>query len=232
MSTPQPAPPATSNAPKLEIPELGKGYRDARKLYTLLAALLFGWELIGLEISPEPIQSLKLTLKSPQAVPYVLIVLLFYFAFRFTVEWYQTSESRRSILVSRIDYVVSHAIAIAAVTLYVIQTLLKIQLANSPERLSSIMTGFGSPIAIWAPWIQSGRLNPKIFWEQLPRSFKVFVPLLGVSPLILAVLRRTLVWAIAGVLVGVAFIAFFEIYRWRTLKASLKRVPYANSTAL
>jgi hypothetical protein len=120
-----------------EIPALGEGYSHARKAYGLTSALLMAWELIGVELEASPIENLKLTLKSPQAAPYVLIVLIIYFGFRVTIEWYQTDIRRRNLPASRIDFVAAHAIAVAALALYGFQTLAKVQVANTvaPNRV-------------------------------------------------------------------------------------------------
>jgi hypothetical protein len=130
-------------ASREEAPEFGEAYQGARKAYGLVSALLIAWELIGMEFSPSPIENLNITLKSPQAIPYVLIVLVAYFAFRFTVEWYQADSRRRSKLVSRIDFGAGHLIGILALVLYSYQTLREIQLATkiSPQRFTGLLAG-------------------------------------------------------------------------------------------
>src|SRR5437588_5845111 len=113
------------------IPPLDEAYGHARKAYGLVSALLIAWELIGVELDASPVENVKVTLKSPQAAPYVLIVLILYFGFRTTIEWYQNDSRRRRLLASRIDFTVSHLIAITALALYGFQTLSKIQIANT-----------------------------------------------------------------------------------------------------
>ena len=112
------------------IPDFGHPYDKARRGYGLASALLLAWELIGIEVSAQPFDSLHLTFKSPAAAPYVLIVLVIYFGFRLTVEWYQAETARRQRLASRADCFVAHAIAGLAVGVYVIQAMLNVQLAN------------------------------------------------------------------------------------------------------
>ena len=119
----------TSEEPK--IPTLDEAYSHARKAYGLVSALLIAWELIGAEFEPSPIENVKLTLKSPQAAPYVLIVLTIYFGFRLTIEWYQNDSRRRKLPASRIDFAVAHLIAITALALYLFQTLSNVQIANT-----------------------------------------------------------------------------------------------------
>jgi len=129
MTLPTNASPDTSEQPT--IPALDESYGHARKAYGLVSALLIAWELIGVELEPSPIENVKVTLKSPQAAPYVLIALIIYFGFRMTIEWYQNDSRRRMRPASRIDFAVAHLIAITALALYAFQTLSKIQIANT-----------------------------------------------------------------------------------------------------
>lgn len=136
----------SNNTEATEIPALGEGYSHARKAYGLVSALLMTWELIGVELQASPVENLKITLKSPQAAPYVLIVLIVYFGFRITIEWYQNDIRRRCLRASRIDLVVAHAIAIGAILLYAFQALSKIQVANTvaPSGLSAFIAALTS----------------------------------------------------------------------------------------
>src|SRR5436190_18860859 len=97
-----------------EIPALGRAYAHARKAYTAVSAVLIAWELIGIELENHPIEHFKITIKSPQAVPYVLIVLVFYFSFRTTIEWAQTDARRRGLFPAKLDFIVAHTIAATA----------------------------------------------------------------------------------------------------------------------
>jgi hypothetical protein len=127
----------SDNIDQSQIPPLGEGYAHSRKAYGLVSALLIAWELIGVELEASPIENIKLTLKSPQAAPYVLIVLIIYFSFRTTIEWYQNDVRRRRLLASRIDFTAAHAIAAVAIVLYAFQSLSKIQVANTISSSSS-----------------------------------------------------------------------------------------------
>jgi hypothetical protein len=126
-------------------PPFGNAYAKARKAYGLSSAILLAWELVGIEVDPRPIETLKIALKSPQAVPYVLIALVVYFAFHFTVEWYQSAESRRKLRVSRVDFLAAHLIGTGALALYGVQVLLRIQVADVlPAReIFLFITGVG-----------------------------------------------------------------------------------------
>lgn len=113
------------------VPDFTKEYFNARKQYGLFSALLLAWELIGIDVPDAPMESLKITFKSPQAVPYVLIALVFYFAYRFIVEWFQSNPKKRELRVSRVDFWVAHWIAIVALAIVVIQLVSKTQIANN-----------------------------------------------------------------------------------------------------
>jgi hypothetical protein len=130
-----PSPVSSSTATPLtaqpsDIPVLGSAYNHARKAYGVTSALLMAWELIGVELAAAPVENLKLTLKSPQAAPYVLIVLIVYFGFRMVIEWYQTDPRRRQMRASKVDFVVAHCIAGASLALYGYQTVTMVQLVN------------------------------------------------------------------------------------------------------
>ncbi len=124
--TPDPVPPIEHGYP----PELGASYDKARRAYGSVSALLLAWELVGIELQPTPIENLKITLKSPQAAPYVLLVLVLYFAFRLSVEWCQAVPQRRQMRPSKVDFVIAHLIGTCAIGLFSVQRLLEIQIAD------------------------------------------------------------------------------------------------------
>ncbi len=115
-----------------KIPPLSESYQKARKSYGLFAALLLAWELIGLglEAAQEPGGIVKVTVKSPQAAPYVLLVLVLFFAFRITIEWMQCDEDRRSLFPAKIDYWASHTIGVSALLIFGIQRFFEFQVAD------------------------------------------------------------------------------------------------------
>ena len=121
------------------VPEFSESYAKAHKAYGLASALLLAWELVGVDFGPSPFESLRITLKSPEAVPYVIVALVVYFGFRITVEWFQSDSRRRAAPASKIDFAVAHLIGICSLTLFAIQTALRFQLAN---------TGWIAPISV------------------------------------------------------------------------------------
>jgi hypothetical protein len=105
-------------------------FDKARKSYGFATALLLAWALIGIDLQPDVLSNYKLTLKSPQAAPWVLVAAVLYFGFRLTIEWFQTNPARRKMLASRTDFYTAHLLGVLAVSVFLGQKLLQGQLAN------------------------------------------------------------------------------------------------------
>jgi hypothetical protein len=75
--------------PSEESPALSESYHKARRNYVLFSAPLIAWELIGFDVPEAPLENVKITVKSPQAIPVVLIVVMGYFAWLVVQEWFQ-----------------------------------------------------------------------------------------------------------------------------------------------
>ena len=99
-------------------PQLTDSYRKARRSYGLFAALLLAWELVGIRLDPSPLENIDITVESPSAAPFVLVILVLYFAYRFTIEWRQCPNDARSRIASHIDYSVSHSIGIVSLLVF------------------------------------------------------------------------------------------------------------------
>lgn len=177
---------------------LGSSYEHARKAYGLTAGLLIAWELVGIDISTVPVESLNLTLKSPQAAPYVLIALLAYFAFRLTIEWRQAPRSSRRSAASRADVLVAHGIAGAAVALYVFQLLAKQQLADRLGLGLSGTLGFGIGAAIATNFI---------LWREVVEKTTGWR-----RPVFRLLVIGTMIFAIVELVRNVAASGFLELY--------------------
>jgi hypothetical protein len=116
-------------------------YDKVRRSYGIAAALLLSWSLIGIDLQADVLSNYKITLKSPQAAPYVLIAGVVYFAFRLIVEWHQTNPVRRSMLASRVDYRVAHSLGCASIVLFAVQRISKMQVANlGPTEFLPVLT--------------------------------------------------------------------------------------------
>ena len=113
-----------------EIPQLTDTYHKARRNYGLFSAFLLIWELFGIEIGKKPVPSYDISFKTPQAAQIILITLIFYFAFRITIEWFQCSYDRRRYIVSKIDFYTAHAIGILSIGVFLYQQSANIQIAE------------------------------------------------------------------------------------------------------
>lgn len=132
----------------LNPPQLTEQYFKTRKSLALFSGLLFAWEFIGIEIPSKPFENLNVKIKSPQAAPYVLLILVVYFTIRLLIEWYQSSYMRRELRTSKIDLSLSLAIPIVAIVTFTIQRILDIQVADKITHLGNyayiipILSGF------------------------------------------------------------------------------------------
>lgn len=151
MSDPGPAPAGA------HPPDISEAYQKAHKAYGLVSALLIAWEVIGIELTKTPMENIEVILKSPQAVPYVLVILVIYFAFRITVEWLQVHPERQKHRAARIDYFVAHCIGAAALGLYAVQALLRVQLANTVTSPQFVLFLLGALFGISVPGFRGVR---------------------------------------------------------------------------
>ena len=130
-----------------DSPPLTEAYQKAHKQYGLFTALLIGWELVGFTVEEMPLDSVKVTLKSPEAIPYVLLALVVYFGYRLTIEWLQCDRKRRQIRAAMTDFWVAHIIGSAAIGLFVFQQVFNVQLIDlSPKQ----RLAFGATISSFA----------------------------------------------------------------------------------
>src|SRR5206468_11808170 len=88
---------------------LSTEYHKARKQLMLWAGILFIWELVGIDLEKAKeaggnAAAIIGAIKSPQAVPWVLLILVGYFLFKVIIEWYQCSKAPREVVVARIDF--------------------------------------------------------------------------------------------------------------------------------
>ena len=120
-----------TDAPERHPKEFSSAFERARRSYGLMSALLIGWELVGAEFGAQPLSSVNVTLKTPQAAPYVLVALVVYSGIRFTIEWFQADPARRRLRASRIDVGLAHAIGIAALALLVGQAVTHTQVFDT-----------------------------------------------------------------------------------------------------
>lgn len=175
-------------APRVSPAPFSSSYDTARRSYGVATALLLAWALVGIELDKTPLESVKVTLKSPQAAPYVFIAAVLYFAFRFTVEWYQSDHGRRALQASRIDFGVAHALGGLAIAVFIGQKLLHTQLADWISahgiQIGYVMLGItaGWPLDV-ANWSGYSRHTTRIVVATILGAAGVFAITYGPLPL-------------------------------------------------
>jgi hypothetical protein len=105
---------------KKEPSHLTEEYHKSRRQLVLWSGILFAWELIGINLEDVTgeIGGVAKSIKSPQAIPWMLLVLVAYFFYRLIIEWLQCESQRRHRMVSRVDFMISLGIALMAFFLF------------------------------------------------------------------------------------------------------------------
>lgn len=106
---------------KTETPHLTDIYHKVKRNYCVTAGFLLAWELVGIELEEVPLKAINAQLKSPEAVPVLLLTLLGYYCVRVMIEWRQNARARTNRPVSRIDNMIAHLIALVAIVVFVVQ---------------------------------------------------------------------------------------------------------------
>ena len=216
-----------------EASALSSEYHKAHKQLMLWATILFIWEFVGVNLDEAKdaggnIGPIVAAIKSPQAVPWVLLILVFYFLFKCSVEWAQCHVDRRRILFARIDYVAALIVSGAAITLYVGQTISNVQFANAlqtPQKMRSTFAGImiAAGVAIDALALVQGYVHRRTVPR---RAYLLLIPLPLIALVYVWRVWRTggLVWGfallgmvVAGVLLGAPILGLFLHRRDRTL---------------
>jgi hypothetical protein len=213
MSDSEPKPERPKPEPKALTPE----YHKARKQLMLWSAILFVWELVGIDLEKAKeaggnTGALIASIKSPQAVPWALLILVGYFAFKLRIEWRQCSETRRQVVEAKQDYYLAFVIAVAACFLYIGQTIWRVQLADrlgdsevsvTLIPLISVLVWIALLVkvagALMNSWLEK-RLPYRLFWLELKatahlsRNSRVFII---ISLVLIGVLLLAWSWRIA-----------------------------------
>jgi hypothetical protein len=119
----------------------------------LWAGILFIWELVGIDLEKAKeaggnFGAMINAIKSLQAVPWVLLILVAYFLFKVSVEWYQCSKARRALRVSRIDFTSAWVVSFIAYALYFGQAASRLQFADVLQTVEggSVLVGVTSSV--------------------------------------------------------------------------------------
>jgi hypothetical protein len=120
----------------------------------LWSAILFIWELVGIDLEKAKeaggnAGALIGSIKSPQAIPWALLILIAYFLFKCSVEWYQCSKARRDLLVSKVDFVSAWVFPLLAYALYAYQGVRQVQLADRLQNTSIGLLPIIFPLLAW-----------------------------------------------------------------------------------
>jgi CDP-diglyceride synthetase len=123
--------------------ELTAEYHRAHKQVMLWGAILLFWELVGVDLDEAKkaegnVGVLAKSIKNPQAVPWILVILLGYFLFKVSLEWYQCNRPRRMTRVAKTDFLTAWVVSLLAFVLYVGQTLTHMQLAERLQNSQSL----------------------------------------------------------------------------------------------
>lgn len=110
-------------------------YHKARKQLMLWAAILFIWALVGIDLEKAKeaegyAGALVKSIKSPQAVPWVLFALVIYFLFKCSIEWGQCQPERRQVRLARADFMSAVIVSCSAIALYIWQAVSRVQFAD------------------------------------------------------------------------------------------------------
>lgn len=211
-----------------EPSSLSEQYHKARRQLVLWSGFLFTWELVGIDLEKlgaggGNIGALVDSLQSPQAVPWILLILVFYFLFRCIVEWLQCDQARRSLRVSRVDCGLAITVAIAALALYFFQRVLELQVAdqiiNDPGILAYVTTGVaaGFQLLLIFTWIlEWRRTSPKKSFRSYMKDFYartptlVFLSTLGTVGFIFSIVSGALqLWLLGAGLGALLMVALY-----------------------
>jgi hypothetical protein len=125
---------------------LSQEYHKAHKQAMLWGVVLFIWELVGVDLEKAKegggnLGTIISSLKSPQAVPWVLLALAAYFLFKCSIEWGQCHVDRRKVLLARFDFMSAWLLSVAAIALYLGQRISRVRFADLLQRNRSLAIG-------------------------------------------------------------------------------------------
>jgi hypothetical protein len=186
--------------PKRDPSALTSEYHKARKQLMLWAGILLIWELVGVDLEKAKeaegnVGALVKSIKSPQAVPWVLLILVGYFLFKVTVEWYQCNETRRNMRVAKIDFHSAWVVSLLAYILYLVQAISHVQFADvlqTSNKWQSLIIGVGCGLPII--------LAVKLFEEREKSEafgLTLLFILLQLSPAIIVIVIVNYLWIIS-----------------------------------
>lgn len=202
--SPKAAPAPEKPTPPKTIPPVTDAYRKAHKAYVLASGLLLSWEVIGIKVDPGPKWGIELL--SPRAVPLILFALVFYSAYKITIEWMQCHEERRKNLVATLDYWVAHLIAVSGVGISIYQYSAKSQIVDVVEKYFDSPSRFFllTQVAFFTGVFTEGVRNWRTLrWPGRIGSLIISIPGCFLFGLVLARREHGYRFAATGVLLGI-----------------------------
>jgi len=190
-----------------------------------VSGLLASWELVGITLNTKDKWGIEL--KSPAAVPLILVTLVVYSGYRLTIEWLQCDQSRRDHPAVKIDHRVAHGIAGMAIGVLLAQSVWRIQIADVLVRdanQNSFYLGLcvAFLIAYFRRSVQNWRKTSRWQWRRIRDVSIVSVTFLATITMALLTLKggfqhfavACLFGAVAGALVE-AFRVTWGVYTFR-----------------
>jgi hypothetical protein len=199
--------PGSANDP----PALSSEYHKARRQLMLWAGILFAWELVGVDLEKAAlgggnVGAFVSSIKSPQAVPWIILLLVIYFGFRIWIEWLQCSRSRRSLLVAQVDFGLCLTIALLACLLYAWQRISEVQLADyfSTQEFLTMLSGFGLGLTVVIPLRHMPRTARTYVWPILFVASATWVIATTPDDLNLFITGLVVSFILSGIAIGIA----------------------------
>lgn len=139
--------------PSAEPASLSEEYHRARRNLNLASGLLFAREYVGITVgdkAAEVVGGIPLSIKSPDAAPWILLTLVLFFWCRLALEWGQCAQERRRVLLARLDVTLSTMIAGAAVAAFAYQHTTRTQLFDVGGKVAGLAVCLFSTAMFWA----------------------------------------------------------------------------------
>jgi hypothetical protein len=178
---------------------LSSEYHKAHKQLMLWAGILFIWELVGIDLTKAEsaegnVGAIVRSIKSPQAIPWVLLVLVGYFLFKTSIEWGQCDVERRKGRAARADFISALAVSVLAYALYIFQAISKIQFADALQGSNKFPSVLAGAFSGW--FLVLGAL---ILWENYSSFSKSkFILAVGILYILCSIIVPLIMWSIAN----------------------------------
>ncbi len=187
------SPTRTAAKTSRDAPALSAEYHKARKQLMFWSAILLIWSLVGVDLEKAKeaeggVGAVVNSIKSPQAVPWALVILAVYFAFKFTVEWYQCNAARRRLRASKADFISAWVVLALANILYFGQLISQVQFADALQksnRWQSVSAGAFAGFLLGYSFTIIKRLRSR--WHVLQRGYRL-APIMMITILLFSVI--------------------------------------------